>query len=150
MNNQNQLNEKEVRYLEDLMRKAFAGKRELIIQKIRKALFLAAGSQRQPRSGQNTEYTNSGASENQKSDQQWLSISSLSQLRAEVGGRFQNLRSRWLGAGFPLKEHKGDSNCDFSLDNEGWLELTNWVTKQGYEIRLSSDEATHFFEIRKI
>ena len=38
----------------------------------------------------------------------WLRIESLSQLRATVGGRFQNLKQKWVEAGFPLREHRGD------------------------------------------
>ncbi len=38
----------------------------------------------------------------------WTRIESLSRLRAIVGGRFKNLKEKWVGAGFPLREHRGD------------------------------------------
>ncbi|MCI5065438.1 hypothetical protein MRY87_06905 [bacterium] len=80
---------------------------------------------------------------------EWIAIASLSQLRKEVGGRFQNLRTRWLEAGFPLKAHRGDSTEDYTLAQDGWREMTSWLLKQGYESRLLEDLSLGYFEIRK-
>ncbi|MCB0329236.1 MAG: hypothetical protein KDD70_06220 [Bdellovibrionales bacterium] len=79
----------------------------------------------------------------------WIQIASLSQLRKEVGGRFQNLRNRWLEAGFPLKAHRGDPSEAYQLDQAGWLEMTSWLLKQGYESRIVEDLSLGYFEIRK-
>lgn len=78
----------------------------------------------------------------------WIEIESLSRLRAVVGGRFQNLRDRWVGAGFPLREHRGDKDGEFSLNEAGWIELSNWVLKQGFESRLTPDKPGCLFELR--
>ncbi len=80
----------------------------------------------------------------------WVKIESLSQLRALVGGRFQNLKDRWVGAGFPLREHRGDRSGKKNFDFEGWTELSTWIHKQGFEIRLAAEEEPWLFEIRKI
>ncbi len=80
----------------------------------------------------------------------WVEIESLSRLRAIVGGRFQNLRDRWVGAGFPLREHRGDKDGEFSLNEAGWIELSNWVLKQGFESRLTPDKPGCLFELRVI
>lgn len=78
----------------------------------------------------------------------WIEIESLSRLRGIVGGRFQNLRDRWVGAGFPLREHRGDKESDFSLNEAGWIELSNWILKQGFESRLTPDKPGCLFELR--
>ncbi|MCB0319827.1 MAG: hypothetical protein KDD60_02810, partial [Bdellovibrionales bacterium] len=76
----------------------------------------------------------------------WMTIASLSQLRKEVGGRFQNLRERWLNAGFPLKAHRGDPSERYELDKAGWLEMSSWLVKQGFECRLLEDLALGYFQ----
>ena len=78
----------------------------------------------------------------------WIPVESLSRLRGIVGGRFQNLRKRWIDAGFPFREHRGDKSGDYTLDERGWIELSNWILKQGYEARLAPKEADHLFELR--
>ncbi len=83
------------------------------------------------------------------SDEGWSEIASLSQLRAVVGGRFQNLKDRWVQSGFPLKEHRGDKSLEYSLKDVGWLELSSWISKQGFEVRLRPDKEKCLFEIRK-
>ncbi len=80
----------------------------------------------------------------------WTSIESLSRLRSIVGGRFQNLKDRWTGAGFPLREHRGEEHEKTQVDERGWLELMSWVSKQGFEARLTPDATGHYFEIRKL
>lgn len=85
-----------------------------------------------------------------KSDHEgWISVESLSQLRAVVGGRFQNLKKKWTGAGLPLRDHRGDRSGSADLSSEGWVELSLWINKQGYEVRLSEDEEG-LFEVRKM
>lgn len=81
--------------------------------------------------------------------EEWIGIDSLSRLRAEVGGRFQNLKDRWIEAGFSLKEHRGDRSQKVEINKGGWLELSNWISGQGYEVRLVSDRVGTLFEIRK-
>jgi hypothetical protein len=69
-----------------------------------------------------------------QSDQRpWITIGSLSQLRAEVGGRF----------------HRGDSLEKTELNIEAWSELLSWISKQGYEARLLGEDQEGEFEIRK-
>ena len=82
-------------------------------------------------------------------DEGWSEIASLSQLRALVGGRFQNLKDRWVQSGFPLKEHRGDKSLDYRLNESGWLELSSWISKQGYEVRLRPDKEKCLFELKK-
>jgi hypothetical protein len=84
-----------------------------------------------------------------RSDSGWLRIESLSQLRATVGGRFQNLKQKWTEAGFPLREHRGDREGKAEFRQEGWLELSLWINKQGYDARLARDEEPWLFEVRK-
>lgn len=80
----------------------------------------------------------------------WIEIESLSRLRALVGGRFQNLKKRWEEAGFPLREHKGDKGKELSLDEKGWIELSNWIMQQGYEARLTPEKPRCLFELRSL
>lgn len=83
-----------------------------------------------------------------KDESGWTEIESMSRLRSIVGGRFQNLKERWTQAGLPLREHRGDKEKDFKIDERGWLELANWIAKQGYEVRLRADKPECLFEIR--
>ena len=78
-----------------------------------------------------------------------FSVASLSQLRKEVGGRFENLKARWKGCGFPLKQHRGSTKESYTLNQEGWLEMTTWLEKQGYSAELLGDDAIGYFEITK-
>lgn len=87
---------------------------------------------------------------NSYTEQNWVGIESLSRLRSVVGGRFQNLKKRWMKAGLPLKEHRGDQNLEFTLNEEGWVELTNWILKQGYEARLTDIQTGYLFELRPL
>ncbi len=79
----------------------------------------------------------------------WKQIESLSALRALVGGRFQNLKEKWIQAGLPLREHRGDKIGDYTVNDAGWIDLSNWILKQGFETRLVSGEPHTIFEIRK-
>jgi len=81
-------------------------------------------------------------------DRPWTKIESLSQLRSTVGGRFQNLKQRWVEAGFPLREHRGDRSEKPQLDEDGWVELVRWINQQGYEARLAADKDPWIFEVR--
>ena len=78
----------------------------------------------------------------------WIGIDSLSRLRGHVGGRFQNLKERWLGAGFPLKDHRGDKLEVITLDPLGWLELVSWLSRQGFEARAVDATKGFYFEIK--
>ena len=86
---------------------------------------------------------------NEEHDSPWSEIASLSQLRAVVGGRFKNLKEKWVAAGFPLREHRGDRSAGAELNYDAWIELSAWIHKQGFEVRLASDERACFFEVRK-
>ncbi len=79
----------------------------------------------------------------------WIEIESLSRLRSVVGGRFENTKKRWVAAGFPLREHRGDKSGTFTVDEAGWIELSNWIVKQGFETRLSPGKEHCLFELRK-
>ncbi len=83
-------------------------------------------------------------------DSNWLAIESLSSLRHLVGGRFNNLKQKWVDAGFPLREHRGDKGKGFQVDQKGWIELSNWILKQGFEARLTPDKPECLFELRKV
>ena len=80
----------------------------------------------------------------------WGAVESLSRLRSLVGGRFQNLKERWIGAGFPLREHRGEEHEAAAVNEQGWLELMNWISKQGFEARLTPGAKDRYFEIRKL
>jgi hypothetical protein len=79
----------------------------------------------------------------------WVEVESLSRLRSVVGGRFENTKKRWVAAGFPLREHRGDKSGGFTIDEAGWIELSNWIIKQGFETRLCPDKEHCLFELRK-
>jgi hypothetical protein len=83
-------------------------------------------------------------------DESWSDIESLSRLRGIVGGRFQNLRDRWIAAGFPLKEHRGEKSEPVDVNQEGWIELSNWIMKQGFECRLTPSKSNCLFQLRKV
>lgn len=80
----------------------------------------------------------------------WVGVESLSQLRALVGGRFQHLKQRWMDAGLPLREHRGDRSGRAKVSAEGWAELSSWTMKQGFEIRLEPDGAEHLMRVRRV
>ena len=78
---------------------------------------------------------------------QWQKIESLSQLRAAMGGRFKNLKERWVEAGFPLREHRGDREGKAAVDPNGWVELSLWINKKGFEVRLAEESEPWLFEL---
>ncbi|MBN8548665.1 MAG: hypothetical protein J0M12_05055 [Deltaproteobacteria bacterium] len=80
----------------------------------------------------------------------WVDIESLSKLRNVVGGRFENIKRKWVGAGFPLREHRGDKAGEFEVNSEGWVELSNWMSKHGYESRLRPDRPDCLFQIKAL
>ncbi|MCB0359294.1 MAG: hypothetical protein KDD44_06650 [Bdellovibrionales bacterium] len=86
----------------------------------------------------------------EEGDSAWVAIEPLYQLRATVGGRFQNLKEKWVKAGFPLRDHRGDRSEDAQLNEEEWVELALWINRQGYEARLTSGSETTLFEVRKL
>ena len=81
---------------------------------------------------------------------EWVGIESLSRLRSVVGGRFQNIKKKWTDAGFPLREHRGDRVKGFAVNESAWIELSNWILKQGYEARLTPDNTEFLFELRPL
>lgn len=83
-----------------------------------------------------------------RSDEGWIGIESLSRLRSVVGGRFQNIKKKWIDAGFPLREHRGDRWREFELVEAGWLDLSTWIAKQGFEARLTRESKDFLFELR--
>lgn len=80
----------------------------------------------------------------------WIMVESLSQLRTFVGGRFQNLKQKWVEAGLPLREHRGDRKVAGEVNQVGWVELSLWIARQGYEAKLASSEEDGLFMIRKV
>jgi hypothetical protein len=82
--------------------------------------------------------------------QSWIKIESLSGLRALVGGRFQNLKEKWIKAGFPLREHRGDRTGQKNIDYQGWIELATWIHKQGFELRLAEEDQPWLFELKQL
>lgn len=81
---------------------------------------------------------------------EWEQIESLSQFRQIVGGRFQNIREKWIASGFPLRRHKGDREQDYEIVPEGWQLFADWILKQGYEARLGSNADPYLFEVRTL
>lgn len=87
------------------------------------------------------------ANSNNLCEREWIQIESLSQLRSMVGGRFQKLKERWISAGFPLREHRGDRASEAEIDQSGWLELSLWINRQGYKTKLAKQGDPWLFEI---
>ena len=131
------LREDTVQIFESVLREAFSAKHDLFVHSF--VELLAA----------NTELA-SKRTEPASVEADWQEIESLSRLRSIVGGRFQNLKSRWLAAGLPLREHRGDKSGEFELNQEGWIELSNWILKQGFESRLTPEKSGVIFELREI
>ena len=80
----------------------------------------------------------------------WIPVLSLTTIRNVVGGRFELLKARWIGAGMPLKANRGAKLGEFSRDAAGWRELLLWLLKQGYEVRECQGNNNALFEIRRI
>lgn len=80
----------------------------------------------------------------------WLVIDSLSKLRAVVGGRFKNIKEKWIAAGFPLRDSKGSDIKEHKVDQAGWIELSAWISNQGFESRLTPDNSNCLFMVRKL
>ena len=121
-----------------LLRQAFSRVRDEAIFQLSENLAAAVGSA-------SVEGGATSAAEN------WLPIHSLSEIRKVVGGRFQNIKNRWVDAGFPLREHRGDREGEFSLNNDGWMRFRSWILEQGYEARICERSGSGaLFEIRKI
>ncbi len=129
------------------IQEVFNGALKNVLEKNREYWIHTLTSQLSPYGGKQS-VLEEGSSANE-GDGDWLSISSLSQLRKEVGGRFQNLRERWLNSGFPLKAHRGEGTEKYTLNQDGWLEMTSWLLKQGYESRILGDGEEGYFELRK-
>lgn len=70
----------------------------------------------------------------------WTKISSLSGLRTLVGGRFANLKERWMAVGFPLRD-ASEEGVKGRVNRAAWLELANWIEGQGYAARLPEDSS---------
>lgn len=86
----------------------------------------------------------------EEDDRAWVPVESLSALRGLVGGRFHNLKKRWVDAGLPLREHRGDKGGSVEIEQEGWVELTNWIMKQGFEVRRDPEDERCLFELRAV
>jgi hypothetical protein len=85
-----------------------------------------------------------------KGGDEWVKITSLSQLRALVGGRFQQLKDRWVAAGFPLREHRGDRSKGATVDEAAWLDLAVWISRQGFEARRDASLSDELFAVRPV
>jgi len=122
-----------------LVRNAIASRRQAIVFGIAQSL--------SQRLSEKVEFSVPGATVDSS---EWARIESLSQLRALVGGRFQNLKQRWVAAGFPLREHRGDREGKAAVNHDGWIELSVWISKQGFETRLAADADPWLLELKKI
>lgn len=124
-------------FFENVVDEVFAEKRSFFVhsiaQKIKELELLPAVS-----------------TEQAEEEREWIQIESLSRLRSIVGGRFQNLKQRWVSAGLPLKKHRGDQVVEFEVSEEGWLELSTWILDQGYEVRVSSSKTASLLELRPL
>jgi|GEM_PF-1861734 len=129
---------------EEMLRQGLEARRKIFVYEIAERI-----SKRQRGSAAGIlDYSNS-------TDIAWIPIESLSNLRATVGGRFQQLKERWVAAGLPLREHRGDRSAGAAIDRDGWIELTNWMLKQGFEARLIGDhvaggESQVLFQVKKL
>ena len=131
----NNLTEKIAGVYEDIIAEIFEDRKEIYAMHIRKRIASGGGeiSDGIPSGGRQSE---------------WIEIDSLSRLRGVVGGRFENLKNKWLAAGFPLKESKNTKNEHYKVDQRGWLELSTWISNQGFEARLNPDKKEILFEIK--
>lgn len=84
-----------------------------------------------------------------ESQEEWSGIESLTKLRQIVGGRFQNLKEKWIAAGFPLKEVRNSKKNTNSINQEGWIALSSWISNHGFQVRLNKDNQDTFFEIKR-
>lgn len=138
-------NKKEVREekLLKLVEEALRLNEELFVHEIEKRLKSV------PRASLDNVDSNSPTEESDSSEQ-WTGVESMSRLRGIVGGRFQNLKERWLSAGLPLKEHRGSKTRSYKIEKDGWIELSSWISQQGYEVRLASEEDDYLFFVRPL
>ncbi|MCC6220291.1 MAG: hypothetical protein IT291_03510 [Deltaproteobacteria bacterium] len=81
---------------------------------------------------------------------EWIGITSLSQLRTIVGGRFQILKQRWISAGFPIREHRGDTKFAGHINQHEWANLAAWLRTRGFKARLCEEGSDNLFEIGKL
>jgi len=125
-------------FFEELVKSVFRDKRELFVHSVMDKL------SRDLLSKTALTMTSTGPEDD------WIEIESLSRLRSIVGGRFKNLKDKWLLAGLPLREHRGDRQADYEVREDTWVELSNWIAKQGYEARLAEADRSHVMELRKV
>lgn len=85
-----------------------------------------------------------------KRNDDWQPIRSLSAIRSTAGGRFSNLKDMWTGAGFPLREHRGDDSMLAKVDKNNWLKFSSWLVDRGFEVRLAEPEDDCFFMVRAL
>ena len=81
--------------------------------------------------------------------EEWTKVESLSQLRTLVGGRFHNLKAKWIAAGLPLRQHRGDRKEQAKINLEAWFELASWCSSQGYQVRLAGENDNYLLELNK-
>ncbi|MDC0357517.1 hypothetical protein OAO01_01780 [Oligoflexia bacterium] len=129
--------EASTQFFEDVIREVFASKKEFFVHAVAQKL-------------RNSDLAYAQAPDAGQAVDEWIAIESLSRLRSVVGGRFQNLKKRWIEAGLPLRQHRGDKGKAYTISKEGWMELCNWILKQGFEARLSDDKTTYLFELKAI
>lgn len=123
--------------MEEVLRGVFHNKREVFLAEVLRSLRSARA---RPSAGKEPE----------SSDGEWIPVESLSSLRSLVGGRFQNIKRKWIDAGLPLREHRGDRSGDYDINSEGWVELEAWINKQGFEARREPDGERGIFSLRPL
>ncbi len=129
--------EQDLRSLENLLMKTFDEIEPYLVLQSKKQLVHASGSLEKSILDDDL-------------DSKWIVIESLSRLRQVVGGRFDNIKRKWGAAGFPLKDHRGSQVDQVTVNQEGWVELCNWMIGQGYESRILPDNENGFFEVRSM
>ena len=127
-----------LKYMEDCLIEVFEDRRGVLISYMKQRLSEVMSGELSKSVGKKS------------NGREWEGIDSLSKLRGIVGGRFENLKNRWLAAGFPLKQDKASKVGDFSVDEKGWIELSSWISNQGFEVRLNPEKKDVVFEIKSL
>ena len=125
-----------VEFFEETLNQVFTDQREHFLMSIKEKILNNSGLAR-------------SETALKQSESEWVNVESLSKLRSLVGGRFQNIKSKWLAAGFPLKEKNSGNALSYTLDENGWIELSSWISRQGYEVRGAPDETSGLFQIKQ-
>ena len=83
---------------------------------------------------------------------EWKGISSLSELIVQTGGKYEYVRSKWVGAGLPMRRFKGDREQEVKINDNGLADLSIWISRRGFQLRLPMGECEGgvLVEIRRL